>query len=79
MEYDTKKVDELVLALMTLNTFDDGQTTRAWIRFDESLERLQQQNYIRHSTPQAKSVLITAEGRARAQEYFKKHILEDNG
>jgi len=79
MEYDTKKVDELVLALMALNTFDDGQTTRAWIRFDESLlERLQQQNYIRHSTPQAKSVLITDEGRARAQEYFKKHIL-DNG
>jgi hypothetical protein len=62
MEYDTKKVDELVLALMTLNTFDDGQTTRAWKSFDESLERLQQQNYIRHSSPQAKSVLLTDEG-----------------
>lgn len=77
MEYNTTKVDELVLALMTLNTFDDGKNTRAWKSFDESLERLQQQNYIRHSA-QAKSVLLTPEGRARAEEFFKKHI-SDNG
>ena len=76
MEIETK-IDELVLALMTQNKFDDGQTTHAWKSFDESLERLQQKKYIR-AIPNAKSVLFTPEGLAHAEALFKKHI-SNNG
>lgn len=76
MEIETK-IDELVLALMTVNTFDNGQATGAWKSFDESISRLQEKNYI-HALPNAKSVLFTPEGLARATECFKKHI-SNNG
>lgn len=69
------KIDELVLALMAQNKFDDGNTTRAWKCFDESLARLQEKNYIRGSDFHAKSVLFTPEGLAHAEKCFKKHVL----
>lgn len=74
---NASKIDELVLALMSLNKFDDGNTIRAWKSFDESLERLHAQNYIRSSAPNAKSVLLTPEGLAYAQQCVKKHITEN--
>ncbi|HEV2613427.1 MAG TPA: DUF6429 family protein [Gammaproteobacteria bacterium] len=77
MEIETK-IDELVLALMTLNTFDDGKTIHAKKSFDDSLVRLQEKNYIHGSDHKSKSVVFTTEGLARAKEYFKKHI-SDNG
>lgn len=73
MEIETK-IDELVLALMTQNKFDD---IHAWKSFDESLERLQQKKYIR-AIPNAKSVLFTPEGLVQAEALFKKHI-SNNG
>lgn len=76
MELKTK-VDELVLALMSLNKFVDGQTTRAWKILEESLDRLEKQKYIRNDA-QTKSVLFTSEGLSHAEACFKKHIL-DNG
>jgi hypothetical protein len=71
------KIDEVILALMTQNKFEDGNTTRAWKCFDESLARLQEKNYIRGSHSLAKSVLLTPEGLAHAEKCFKKHILEN--
>ena len=68
------KIDELVLALMTQNKFDD---IHAWKSFDESLVRLQEKNYIQ-LIPHAKSVSFTQQGLARAEELFKKHI-SNNG
>jgi hypothetical protein len=34
MEYDKNKVDEMVLALMSLVMHSDGDTVRAWKGFD---------------------------------------------
>ncbi len=71
------KIDEVILALMAQNKFEDGSTTRAWKCFDDSLERLQEKNYIRGSDTHAKSVLLTPEGLVHAEKCFKKHILEN--
>jgi len=76
MKYDTEKVDEIVLALLHLTTFVEGQNgTRAWKAHDwDALDRLHAKGYISDSKNKAKSVLMTEEGVKRSRELFEQHF-----
>jgi hypothetical protein len=73
MDYDTDKVDDAVLALLYL-TMSGGQFgVRAWKGHDwEALKRLHDKGYIGDLTVKAPTVTVTEEGRARAEEMFRK-------
>lgn len=75
MDYDRNKVDEMVLALLTLTMFKDGSGVRAWKGHDwEALDRLHAQAYISDPKSKAKSVVFSEEGARRAQELFAQHF-----
>jgi heme-degrading monooxygenase HmoA len=75
MEYDEEKVDEMMLALLSLTMFEDRPAIRAWKGHDwDTLHRLHKKGYISNPKSKAKSVLTTEEGARRAQELFDKHF-----
>jgi hypothetical protein len=75
MEYNQDKVDEVVLALMCLTMHDNFGATRAWKGFDwDVLDRLYEKGWIDNPKSKAKSVALTEEGLARANEFFDKHF-----
>jgi Domain of unknown function (DUF6429) len=72
-DYNWDKVDEVVLALLSLNFWTDGDIIRAWKGFDwEALDRLHQKGYISDPRSKAKSVVMTEKGERRALELFEK-------
>lgn len=69
MEYDEKKIDDAVLALLSLNVFGRGSEKRAWKSLsEEALERLYEQGHIGKPSGGSKSVALTPEGEQRAGE-----------
>ncbi|MDH3918135.1 MAG: DUF6429 family protein [Rhodospirillales bacterium] len=73
MDYDTDKIDKAVLALLYLTTHGDRLGFRAWKGHDWSaLDRLHQKDMIGDPKSKAKSVALTEEGRAKAEEYFRE-------
>jgi hypothetical protein len=71
-EYDQEKIDEVVLALLSL-TLHDGD--RAWKGFDwETLNRLHEQGWIEDPRNKAKSIQFTKEGLERSFQLFKQHF-----
>jgi hypothetical protein len=75
MEYDTDKVDEMVLALLYLTTFDDRPGYRAWKSHDwTALDRLHAKGYIGDPKSKSKSVVVTEAGAERSRELFEKHF-----
>ena len=73
MEYDTTKVDEVVLALLHLNAYTDHGITRAWKGFDwDAMDRLHAQGFISDPKSKAKSVVLTEAGERRAEELFRR-------
>jgi hypothetical protein len=75
MEYDKDKVDEMVLALLSLTMFEDRSGLRAWKGYDwGALDRLHAKDYISDPKSKAKSVVVTQEGAKRAKKLFEKHF-----
>lgn len=73
MDYDEERIDDAVLALLHLTMWDDGRGTRAWKGHDwAAMERLHQKGYIGDPKAKARSVVITEEGRVRAEELFRQ-------
>jgi hypothetical protein len=73
MEFDQDKVDEMILALLFLTSFQRGETTYAWKGQDwETMERLHEKGYISDPRSKAKSVVMTDEGAVRSRELFEK-------
>ena len=70
MKYDADKIDQAVLALLYLTaTADQHGGGRAWKGLDlEALDRLHDKGYIADPKSKSTSVVITAEGMARAAE-----------
>ena len=65
MELDEDKVDDAVLALMSLTLHD---RCRAWKGFDwDALDRLRRKGFILDPVGKAKSVVLTEEGLERSQ------------
>ena len=75
MEIDTDKIDEAVLALLYLTRCGDKFGAAAWKGHDwEALSRLHEKGYIDNPVSKNKSVGITEEGMAKAEELFWKHF-----
>jgi Domain of unknown function (DUF6429) len=72
MDYDTGKLDDVVLALLYLNV---STTARAWKGFDwDSLDRLHARDLISNPKSKAKSVELTEEGARLAEKAFRRHF-----
>ena len=72
MDYDTNKVDEMVLALLWLTETGDGRT---WKGHDwDAMDRLHAKGYISDPRSKAKSVVFTEEGAKRSEELFHRHF-----
>jgi hypothetical protein len=75
MEYDKDKVDEMVLALLSLTMFEDRSGLRAWKGHDwDAMDRLHQKGYISDPKSKAKSVAVSVEGAKLAKKLFEKHF-----
>jgi len=66
MELDQDKIDDAVLALLSLGLHDGA---RVWKSFDwDAMDRLHEKGYISNPQSKAKSVVLTEEGLERAQK-----------
>lgn len=75
MNVDEDKVDDMVLALLHLTTFEDKPRLRAWKGHNWSvLDRLHRKDYISDPAKKAKSVLLTDAGAKRSRELFEKYF-----
>jgi len=75
MEYDQDKVDEMVLALLYLTTFNDSYGPRAWKGMDwEAMNRLCDKGYISDPRNRAKSVALSEAGAKLSEELFIKYF-----
>jgi hypothetical protein len=75
MEYDKEKVDEMVLALLYLTTFEEKFGCRTWKGMDwDAMNRLHEKGYISDPKTKAKSVILSEEGTKLSEELFKKHF-----
>ena len=60
MKYDPSKLDEIVMALLYISSFQDG---RVWKGYDWNiLERLHEKGLITNPVGKSKSFFLTAEG-----------------
>lgn len=70
MEMDNDKIDEAVLALLSLTLHDE---VRAWKSFDwDAMSRLYEKGYIFNPVGKAKSVVLTEKGLAESERLFTK-------
>jgi len=70
MEYDGDKVDEAVLALLSLGLHEE---CRAWKGFDwDAMDRLCEKGFISDPRSKARSVVFTEEGLRRSRELFDR-------
>jgi hypothetical protein len=75
MEIDEEKIDEMVLALLHLTTFEDNGGWRAWKGHDwDALNRLHEKGYISNPASKTKSVRVTEEGAKRSKGLFEKYF-----
>ena len=75
MEIDEEKIDEMILALLYLNFWNDHDVMRAWKSFDwDSMNRLYEKGFIDNPMSKAKSVVMTEDGQARAEELFTRYF-----
>jgi hypothetical protein len=76
MDYDTEKIDEMVLALLYLTIREQNDWgARAWKSHDwDALDRLHARGYISDPKSKAKSVVLSPEGLERARALFERHF-----
>jgi hypothetical protein len=72
MGYNADKVDDALLALMSLTVHDEFEgAARAWKGHDwDVLNRLHEKGYISNPVSKAKSVVLTREGLQRSRKLF---------
>ncbi len=75
MEVDRNKLEEVAMAMLSLTMFGDRGVVRAWKGLDwDLLDALHTRGWISDPVSKAKSVVLTPEGEAAAQELFAKHF-----
>ena len=73
MDYDKQKVDDATLALLLLGLHGDKLAHRVWKGFDwRAMERLHEKGWISDPERKARSVALSPEGKARAEELFRR-------
>jgi hypothetical protein len=66
MDYDQSKIEDAVLALLAVFSFDDG---RAWKGYDfEVMDTLHSKGFIEEPRGKAKSVWLTPQGLERGHQ-----------
>jgi len=77
MNYNKDKIDEMVLALLFLTTFEIENTTRTWKSHDwDTFQRLYEKGYVGNPKSKAKSIALTEEGARLSRELFEKYFKE---
>lgn len=75
MDYNQEKVDEMVLALLYLTTYEDQSGLRAWKGANwDALNRLHEKGYLGNPKSKAKSVILSEAGARRSKELFMRHF-----
>ena len=75
MDYDTDKIDQMVLALLCLTLHEEYGAVRAWKGHDwDVLDRLYQKGWILDPKNKAKSVVLTDEGLTYAHQLFETYF-----
>ena len=71
-DIDWEKVDEVALALLCLTLGNDGRAWKglAW----EVMNRLHDKRWILDPKNKAKSVVVTEQGEAKADEFLRKYF-----
>ena len=73
MKLDLDKVDEAVIALLYLTSFEGTGVVRAWKGHDwDALNRLHESGLISNPKGKAKSVALTDEGKLKAKQAYEK-------
>ena len=72
-DYNQDKVDDMVLALLFLTSFDEHGFVRAWKGHDwDALNRLHESGLISDPKNKYKSIVLSEEGARRSEELFWK-------
>ena len=76
MDYDWNKVDEMVLALLSLGIAEeDDWGARAWKSYDwDVMDRLHAKGYISDPKSKATSVVLSPSAVKLARELFDRHF-----
>ena len=75
--YNHNKADELALALLYLNAFEDEFLTRSWKNISwDIMDRLHEKDLIHDPKGKSKSISFTPEGLEKAKELFEKLLSE---
>jgi hypothetical protein len=73
MNLDKEKIEQTVLALLYLTSFEDGAAVRAWKGHNwDTLNGLHAKGYISNPASKAKSVVLTEEGAKLSKELCQK-------
>jgi hypothetical protein len=73
MDVDAEKLEQAVLALLHLNTFDEKSGKRAWKALPWSvMDQLHHKGYISDPATKNKSVWLSDEGARLSGELFEK-------
>ncbi len=75
MEFDTEKIDDMVLALLYLTSFKEYDAIRTWKGYDwDTMDRLHQKGMIGDPHSRKKSVGLSDEGAKRSKELFEQYF-----
>jgi hypothetical protein len=73
MDIDGDRLEQTVLALLYLNSFEKGSGRRAWKGFPWSvMDALHEKGYISDPATKNKSVWLSEEGAKLSEELFEK-------
>lgn len=73
MDIDGEKLDQVVLALLHLNSFKEGDGRRAWKSLPWSvMDSLHEKGFISDPATKAKSVWLSEDGAKFSKELFEK-------
>ncbi len=73
MDIDGEKLDQIVLALLHLNSFKEGDGRSAWKSLPWSvMDSLHEKGYISDPATKAKSVWLSEHGAKLSKELFEK-------
>jgi hypothetical protein len=73
MDVDGEKLDQVVLALLHLNSFKEGDGRRAWKSLPWSvMDSLHEKGFISDPATKAKSVWLSEDGAKLSKELFEK-------
>jgi uncharacterized protein DUF6429 len=72
MDIDGDNLEEVVLALLHLNSFEEGDGRRAWKSLPWDMDGLHEKGYISNPASKSKSVWPTETGAKVSEELFEE-------